>query len=219
MRVLLFCIAILPVSGWSQDRPYKPVLADLFRRAQSSELIAIVTVAERRRVRTQISDEELFRLGDMNKGYGGSLYTLKVEEVLCAKTDFDLKARKARLKPDKILVFKDQIDGEYYQLGRRYLVFFTPHREQKDLATKYRLQPRTTYYEAFDGERGLISLAGEEPAPVAKMRQFCRALRPADPDVKIRSLNRLLGSGESDLDQAAAQAIEFFRRELSRSKK
>lgn len=76
-----------------------------------------------------------------------------------------------------------------------------------------------TYYEAFDGERGLISLTGEEPPEVAKIKQFCRALRPAEPNVKIRRLTSLLGSGESELEQAAVQAIEFFRREMSRSKK
>jgi hypothetical protein len=100
-------------------------------------LLAIVTVVERRPVRTQISDEELFRLGDMNKGYGGSLYTLQVEEVLCAKTDFDVKVRKARPKPDKIFVFKDRIDGEYYQLGLRYLVF------SRHIGSRRTLRPNT----------------------------------------------------------------------------
>ena len=225
MRVIvLLCMAIFPVSGWSQidsPLPYKPVHADLFRRAQSSELIAIVTVVERRPVRTQISNEELFRLGDMNRGYGGSLRILQVENILCARADFDVTAKKARPKPDNILVFKDEarfFEGGYYELGQRYLVFLTPHREQKDLATKYRLEAGTTYYEAFEGERGLISFTEEEPPPVAKIRQFCRAVRPADPNVKIRRLTRLLGSGDPELDQAAVQAIQFFQREMSRSR-
>lgn len=226
MRViLLLCTAIFPVSGWSQidsPLPYKPLHADLFRRAQSSELIAIVTVVEGRGVRTNLSNEELMRLGDIGKAYGGSLYVLQVAQLLCAKTDFDVRVSKARASPGKILVFKDRArfyEGGYYKVGQRYLAFLTQHREQKDLATKYRLEGGTTYYEAFEGERGLISLDGQEPAPVARIRQFCRAIRPADPDVKIRSLTRLLGSGESELEQAAVQAIEFFRREMSRSRK
>jgi hypothetical protein len=32
-------------------------------------------------------------------------------------------------------------------------------------------------------------------------------------------LTSLLGSGEPELEQAAVQAIEFFRREMSRSRK
>jgi hypothetical protein len=153
-------------------------------------------------------------LGDISESVGGSLYVLQVEEILCAKIDFDVTARKPRPKPDKILVFKDRIDGEYYQLGQRYLVFLTPHREQKDLATKYRLEAGTTYYEAFEGERGLISFAGEEPAPVAKIKQFCRSLRGTDPNVKIRRLTSLHRSGDPELELAAGQAIEFFRREM-----
>lgn len=223
--VLLLCIAIFPVSGWSQidgPRPYKPLHADLFRRARSSELIAIVTVVEGRGVGTRISTEELMRLGDIDKAYGGSLFSLQVEDVLFAKTDFVVNASNARPKPDKVLVFKDRaqsFDWAYYEPGQRYLIFLTPHREQNDLATKYKLEAGTAYYEAFEGERGLISLTGEGPPEVAKIKQFCLALRPADPNAKIRRLTRLLGSGEEpELEQAAVQAIEFFQREMSRGR-
>ncbi len=118
-----------PVCGWSQidgPRPYKPLHADLFRRAQSSELIAIVTVVEERGVRTQLGDEEVYRLGDISRVVSGTLYVLQVEEDLCAKADFDVTARKARPKPEKVLVFQERaraIGWEYYQLGQRYLVF------------------------------------------------------------------------------------------------
>lgn len=90
----------------------------------------------------------------------------------------------------------------------------TTHREQKELATKYRLEAGTTYYEAFEAERGLIPLAGEKPASVAKIRQFCRAVRATDPNVKIQRLTKLLGSGDADLEVAADQAIDFFRQKM-----
>ncbi|HLG17502.1 MAG TPA: hypothetical protein VJH03_23865 [Blastocatellia bacterium] len=163
-----------------------------------------------------------YEVPDLGKVVGGMLFVLQVENILCGRTDFDARVTIARPKPQKILVFKkydrEFYEGGYYQLGQRYLVFLTPHREQKDLATKYRLEAGTTYYEAFEGERGLISLTEEEPPPVAKIRQFCRAVRPAGPDVKIRRLSRLLSSGDAELEQAAVQAIRFFQREMSRSR-
>jgi hypothetical protein len=217
--ILLLCMVIFPVSGWSQidsPRPYEPVHADLFRRAQSSALIAMVSVLEFRPVRPRVTDYEV---PDLGKVSGGILITLQVESILCAKTDFAVATSKPRLSAQKILVFKEMkpgrsFEGEFYHLAQRYLVFLTPHREQKYLATKYRLEAGTTYYEAFEGERGLISLAGEEPAPVAKIRQFCRALRSGDPNVKIRELTNLLGSGDPELELAIGQAIDFFHRQM-----
>lgn len=213
--MVLLCMAIFSVPAWSQidsPRPYKPLHAELFRRAQSSELIAIVTAVERRPIGMRLID---YDAPDLSKAHGGSLYVLQVGEVLCARTDFDVKSRKARPRPDRILVFKDRIDGEYYQLGQRYLVFLTPHRKQKDLATTYRLDAGTTYYEAFEGERGLIPLGAENSASVTQIMRFCKALNPAAPEVKIQRLTTLLGSEDAVLDLAADQAIDFFKQQMT----
>jgi hypothetical protein len=91
-----------------------------------------------------------------------------------------------------------------------------PHPEQKDIATKYQLEAGTTYYEAFEGSLGLISISGEEPPSVTKIRQFCRAAAAPVPNLKIRELTKLLGSRDPELERASSQAIEFFRQEMIR---
>lgn len=221
MRIAaLICIlSTTMITGWVQQiDPEVPLPYDKlsFGPVSSSDFVVIGKVAgPPRGITKRLSDKELLELDDIGKAMGGALYTFQVEKVLCAKTDFTPGGRRGSAPFEKFYIFKTRNQPfhltEFYRENQRYLMFVKKIPENEMLPKIYRLEERNTYYEAFEGRKGLIPLSNDNLPLLNKLKQLCSAVTPSNPREKIRNLNTLTRSSDPELRQSAIEAIEAIR--------
>lgn len=212
VRLLLF-LAILQVQVFSADA-LPP--GELFRLASSSDFIVVGTVTSSRPIGKRLTKKELSELDDLSKTLGGYLYILKLEQPICARTDFQSDVARPQFAGRKIYIFKKRdtrfFQEEYYQEKQRYLIFLSALPEQKRLQSEYLLDNGHIYYEAFDGKKGLISLPLDKLPLLIKLRTFCQAVHTPTVRRKLTGLSHLSRSTDADLRSSADIAIRHFQK-------
>ncbi|HLG16048.1 MAG TPA: hypothetical protein VJH03_16315 [Blastocatellia bacterium] len=210
-----------PVGSSAQFEPMPPLPYHKlsFEPVSSSEFVVIGRVGRPRGIHQRLREGERLEL-DLGKVKGGVLFTFEVEKLLCTKADFTRGASRADTPLDKFRIFKTSDQRlemrEFYSQNQRYLMFVKRIPNSEELPTLYNLDEGETYYEAFEGVRGLIPLGEKAPPLVARLEQFCRAVRPVDPRTKLRLLKRLIASSDPELRQTAQEAARVIQKAMRR---
>jgi hypothetical protein len=214
---LLSFICLVGLGGQEAPLPQEAPGRPLLRVATSSEFGVIARVVKTDGIGRRLSDEELLELykqGDLSKGLGGTLYTFEVEEVLTRGADFT-GAAGPQTPGRHVLIFKPR-DGPYspnemFVEGERYLIFLTPIENQEQLPKVYKLDAGHVYYRAYEPSVGVVQLKPDDAPLLSRVRQLGAAVRPADPDQKIKKLKALTHSRDEKLRGAAAGAAALIQ--------
>ncbi len=215
LLLLTFSLSMGP--AWSQAPASSNITphGELFRLATSSDFIAIGTVTSSRAISKRLTEKELLNLDDVGKTLGGVLYTFHAEQVICARADFKSDTQRPRITSDKFLIFKKRdtrfFQEESYKEKILYLILLTALPEQEQLSRAYRLEKGQTYYEAFEGKKGLVPVADDKRPLLIKLKQFCDAVRPPSAIDKLKGLSRLTHARDPDLRQSAKEAIRLIK--------
>jgi hypothetical protein len=214
LTLFLALVGIQKSPTASQDAP----LGELFRLSVSSDYVAIGTVTKARLIAQRVPEKklapgELIDLGDFR---GELLYTFHVENLLCARTDFEPGVPRPEMEGEDFYIFKKKfIDNkERYNQNERYLLFLTPVPNQDQLLKELDLEQGRTYYEAFEGKRGLIPLPDDNLPLLDKLKQVCEAVSPADPQEKLERLKALANSSDPELRQSAKEAMWLIKERM-----
>lgn len=194
--------------------------AELIRYVSASDFVVIGTVSAPSAIGKRLTEKESRELTDLGKTLGGYLYPIRVDTLLFARTDLQPGVNRPRLQGAHLLVFKKRdsrfFQEEVYQEGQQVLIFLTALPDQKALSKEYLLKGDKTYYEAFEGKKGLISISAERRPWLTRLQQLSEALRPADPKKKIERLQRLSAASDVDLKEGARAAIRIIETRMHR---
>jgi len=187
----------------------------LFRLASSSEFGVVGTVVDTTGVRKRLPPEQLAKLDDLSKVLGGTIFKIHIEEVVTRRTDFGKVRPSTSFPTGDLFIFRKRdaayFPNELYQRVQRYLIFVNPISNQTELAKSYELDSKTTYYQAFDPNQGIVRLKSLEDPFVLRFRQLGQAIQPSDPNEKLQRLSVLSKSRDSELSQMAAEAIKLIQ--------
>lgn len=217
--------------------PPEKDLGDLYKRGSASRLVVVGTVLKSEGVskRLTASIREKMKTS-LDAVYGGSLYTIRVEETLCRKEDFEIHpAVPKQPSPQSnqtvtLFVPRDEPlwhDGHQKESlldGHRYLLFLVEpdQPKQKEWTNSFQLDPERVYYRAEERSRGVVPLTKpsrdnptpKQPAVLEKVTKLCEALRPEQLADKLAALEKLMASGDPVLQkeaEAAANALRSYR--------
>lgn len=190
----------------------------LFGLASSSDFGIVGTVSNTTGVRKRLSPEELVKLADLSKALGGTIYKIHIDEVVTRRSDFG-KGRSSTSFPNgDLFIFRRRdapyFPNEFYELGQRYLIFVNQIANQTALQKSYELEPKTTYYQAFDPNQGIVRLKSIEDPLVLKFRQLGQAIQPPDLNKKLQRLKILTRSRDPELGQMAEEAIKLIQHKM-----
>lgn len=219
LTVLTF-VATAIHAGGGLANPAPTQLSEMFRLATSSEFAVVGRVVSSRPIAKRLSQQELSQLDDLSKTLGGVLYTIKVEDVVISRDDFIDSGPKQKITGGDIFIFKKRdasfFRGESYDQGQKYLIFLTPLPGLDQLVKEYTLAEGETYYEAFEGKKGLVVLVNDSLPLLVRLRQLGGAVKPDDPQQKLKRLRALTQSNDAELRQAAREAIRMIQERLRR---
>jgi hypothetical protein len=192
----------------------------LFGMASASRLTVIGTVASSQGIGRRLTEQQRRDLDDLSKTLGGSLYTIRVESIVCAQTDFERAMPRPQLTNGSLLIFQERdaplYTGDYrrpdYLVKQRYLLFLTAIPDQDKLPVNYDLEAGQTYYEAVKGEKGVIPLPDDKLRLLTNLKLLCEAVRPVELPLKLKHLHDLRRSSDPDLRQSAEEAIKSLTR-------
>jgi hypothetical protein len=209
---LLSFICLVGLGGQEAQLPQEAPGRPLLRVATSSEFGVVGRVVKTDGVIRRVPYEEL--MVDLSKSLGGRLYTFEVEEVLTRGADFT-GAAGPQTPGRHVLIFKPR-DGPYspnemYVKGERYLIFLTPIENQGRLPKEYKLDAGNVYYRAYEPQVGVVRLSPDDAPLLSRVRQLGAAVRPADPELKIKRLKALTHSRDEKLRGAAAGAAVLIQ--------
>jgi len=214
------------VSGAEAERQWREEqeLGDLYKRAAASRFVVIGTV---------LQDSPIGGRGtqpSIDDNIAGILHSINIDEVLCRQEGLTGGPVKSwMLTPQTINLFvplNPAVEGRHLRkkrlaAGRRYLLFLVmPDQAQQKMWTdSFMLDPQTAYYRAEELSRGVVPLldptadntSPEQPPVLEKIRQLCRALRPANLDEKLAALNQLAASHDPVLEKEARIAINALQ--------
>lgn len=193
----------------------------LFRLASASDVIVIGTVIRAQGIAKRL-DPSIKILDDLSKTLGGRLYTISVEAVMCAQTDFIPGVARPNLAGKNIFIFierdapmyRDGNEREDFIVNARYLIALVAKPAQADLPVVYQLDAGQTYYRSLDGRNGVFSLADDKLPMLDILRRFCEALQPVDLQLKLKKLNDLRHVSNADLRLSAEAAIRLLMRKI-----
>lgn len=195
-----------------------PRSTELLDTISNSEFIAIGSVKKREPIGKRISSEELIKLDDLSKTLGGYLYKFQIESLICAKTDLKAGMARPSLNKKTMYIFKKRdtrfFREEFYEVNRRYLMFFTPLTNQDNLSKEYILEKQNTYYEAYGGKKGLIQLTDNKNPLLHRLNSVCNALKPKNKELKINRLKLLLTSPDSEISETSQELVKMLREPL-----
>jgi hypothetical protein len=224
---LLCAVAIFNLGGIAQMSPNEHSLVNsgvIFRKVLDSDLIVVGSVIKREGVAKHLNREQVKKVDDLSKTLGGTLYTIEVESLVCAKSDLKAGAVRPQIARKDVYVFVKR-DAPMFQNGNRreefrekerYLVLLTAIPEQAALVENYSLDPKNVYYRAVNGESGVISIPDDKNRVLSDLRRFCGALAPSDSDGKLKLLDLLKRSSEGDLRQSAEDALTLLKGQIQK---
>lgn len=201
-------------------------LGDLSRRASSSRTVVVGTVTKSEGVTKRMSASVLEKMRtSLDEAFGGSLYTIQVQESLCKEENFRPGSTVGVHDEDKVYflyvprdepLWMDGFQKESLQEGRRYLLFLqspNPSVERMWLSS-FQLHPKRRYYRGTQRSRGIVPLNDSSPkgqAVLEKVTELCQAVRPPKLSDKLANLKGLVDSDDPILRVEAQLAIEILR--------
>jgi hypothetical protein len=204
--------------------------SEIFRLASSADFIAVGILTEIKGTGKRLTEQEARELDDLSKANGGIVYSFRVEQLICAQTDFQPGVGRPTMEGKSLFIFHtlDEPVTEYegtdtpvkkrekYQLKQRYLLLLTALPEQEQLTRKYILDGGQIYYTAFEGEKGLITLPADDPSLPKNLMEFCEALSPVEAQQKLARLNVLMHVASPELRSSAKEAIRVIEQNALR---
>jgi hypothetical protein len=206
-------------------------LNDLYHRMASSRFILVGEVQKQEGVAKRRTPEIAEKIkSDLSASLGGSLYTIRVDHIICGISDFvaPVPVKPETPKTVKIFLPRDESSWtgsrrkEILLPGRSYLLLLNSPEapQQKLLVDTFELDPQQIYFRAEEGNRGVIPLAlptaaapiPKQPEILDKVTQLCQAMAPADVEGKLAALGRLAASSDAILAKEAGEAIADLRR-------
>jgi hypothetical protein len=195
-------------------------ISDMLRLATTSEFAVIGKIVNTTGIGKRLSKEELLKLDDLSKALGGTLYAVHVEEVITSRADFMNGGMSPPHPGDTVLIFKSRdapySPNELYVKGQRYLIFLTPIQNQDSLVKKYELDGGRIYYQAEAPDVGVVQISSASSSTVSKFRQLGAAVKPTDPQQKLKRLKALTRSSDEELREASTEAIRLIQATLHR---
>jgi hypothetical protein len=221
-------------------------LRDLYQRAAASRFVVVGTIENSKGIGRRSSEGDSQKTGSASADgnvvtdlptLGGSLYSVRIEEVLCHGEDFSSKPSSVgTIQPAKTLyifiprdepMFANGQMQEIFLPGQRYLLFLAapaPQVLEKWLA-QFQLDPTRDYYRGEELSRGIVPLfrqSGEkfipkQPPVVEKVRRLCRAVQPPTLEGKLALLRKLQDSDDPVLKDEAQKAVSALQAQGSQS--
>jgi hypothetical protein len=102
--------------------------------------------------------------------------------------------------------------NELYIKGKRYLIFASAIPEQAKLISEYKLGEKSTYYQAFEPDKGIALIESNTEPLLLRVKQLGDAVKPLDPRAKFQKLKALSKSRDPELKDTATAAIDLIRR-------
>jgi hypothetical protein len=205
-------------NGYSKsggDRKSKGSETELLRLATQSDFAFLGNLVGQTGIAKRFSNDELLKLDDLSKTFGGIVYIFEVEEVVIKGTDFGIDANQPAFADHDVRVFKRQgspySPNELYVKGKRYLVFVSEIPDQAKLMTDYKLEEKKTYYQAFDIDKGIVQIENKTEPFLLKLKQLGDAVKPLDPQVKLQRLKALSKSRDAELKESARAATSLIQ--------
>ena len=220
--------------------------SDLYRRAAASRLVVIGTVVKSEGIGKRLSQSDIEKMKrpapngtivlSLDGTFGGSLYTVQIENILCRQADIHSSAPDAPeisrpgqfahiFVPRDEPMFTDGHEREMLLAGQRYLLFLvlTPQPVRKGWVDSFQLDPKQEYYRGEELSRGVIPLpenrkAQKQPLVLRRVAQLCHALRPVTLAGKLAALRTLAASRDPVLKEEAGVAVKALQAQ-SRSPK
>lgn len=224
----LFALGVLAIASAQIDTPPIPPerdVRDLYRRVAASRFVVVGTVVESEGVTKRMTPEVTEKARtDLGAALGGSLYRIRVEDVVCRQSDLAPAVTGAAEVPQVLGIFVPRtfatFPDEVLLPQRRYLLFLVVPREQEAWIKTFQLDPAQTYYRTEEGYRGAIPLAqpaAGQPAPAEppvldKIRRLCQAMKPSKRADKLAALNKLAKSDDPVLRKEAAEAVSALEK-------
>jgi hypothetical protein len=248
-KILLFTAALLVATsvGAQIDTPMVPIeqdLGDLFRRASASRMVVIGTVVKSEGVSRRLSQAESLerfkpREGEktaivsLNGLVGGSLFEIRINDLVCEQSDFALGAKEGSesggrlgqtvplFVPRDEPLWENGNQKEFLFEGHTYLLFLVvpDSRKQREWVGSFQLDPTRMYFRGEERSRGLVPLIlpsaenpnPEQPPVLDKVRQLCEAVRPSTIEEKLAALDKLVSSDDPVLQREAKLAMNALR--------
>jgi len=144
--------------------------SDLYAHLAASDYVFVGTVVEMKPASERLSQEERDRRWRSGVGAikSGDVFTISVDEPLCAKTDWGQVQRAPNfIKEVRIFMryedlFSNSVHGRNSEgaltPGWKYLLFLKPNPQQREDVDAYELDRDVTYYRAVQGYRGALRL-------------------------------------------------------------
>lgn len=183
-----------------------------------------------------LAEEGGFRGKSVEDVATGRLLTFEFNEPLCRQQDFTTDAAPSEPIESPVQIFipsyaktsSDVFPGmsmapEQMYPGKEYLVYLYRYPKQQELTAKYELDPKLTYYRAYDGYMGAYELpdAARKGSPrdkvtplIATLTELCGAVKPADIQAKLsalRALRERAGPRWRDSVDAAVKELEAIQ--------
>jgi hypothetical protein len=230
--ILFFTVSAL-MSGQIDTELVPPDqdLHDLYYRMASSRFILVGEVQKQAGVAKRRTPEIAEKIkSDLSAGLGGSLYTIRVDRILCGYSDFAAADSVQPETPKTVKIFLPRDESswtgsrrkEILLPSRSYLLLLNPLEapQQKLLADTFELDPQQINFRAEEGNRGVIPLAlpistvptPKQPEILDKVTQLCQAMAPAEVEGKLAALDRLTHSPDPILAKEAQEAIAGLRK-------
>jgi hypothetical protein len=231
---------VLSIPAFCQiDYQPGPDRKNLYERVSGSEFVVTGLVIGGKGVieRQALSEEELAArsvAGTMAMGDFGTLFTATVTGTVCRQSDLRPGSVEPAPLAGPVYLFVPnsepywepslferyrQNPKEFLLTGSDYLLFLLRDPHQGEIVSKYKLDPKPTYYRAFENSRG----AWRMPAPadrgkpedrvtpfLSALTAFCDAAKPASVGGKIAALTALKAS-RPELKEAADAAIRSLQ--------
>lgn len=218
--ICLIGIGLMVVLTYPPESAAATPISDMLRIATTSEFAVIGKVVNTTGIGKRLSKEELLKLDDLSKALGGTLYAVHVEEVITSRADF-MNGDVIPPRPgDTVFIFKKRdapySPNELYVKSQRYLIFLTPIQNQDSLVKEYQLDGGRIYYRVEAPDVGVVQISSASLPTVSKFRQLGAAVKPADPQQKLKRLKALTRSSDEELREASTEAIRLIQATLRR---
>ncbi len=183
--ITLSAVAQVVTVLWGPNAEYR----NLFERVSQSAFVVKGTVVAIKHVMRR-GHEQLYKEGpngsrivSVEETSGGGLFTVEPSEVLCRQQDFIPGASQTAVPPNPVHLYVPPpavlmgrssevypgmgVAPELLVEGKQYLLFLYRYPRQDELVSRYELDPKLTYYRAFEGQLGAFELrdAGQPGFP------------------------------------------------------
>jgi hypothetical protein len=240
MKKITICISGLSIIAvvWWQSSLLQSAKAEnikqptIFNYVASSNYVVVATLDKKADYVSK--NIEPLRL-DISDQVAGLIYSFKVEKNLCSKESLFDKSAKASKQISDFQIFVKTGSLQIYELGKRYLIFLQEIPKSEKLTTIYKLEEDKNYYRVFEGEESLFpnEFGNIDPPPkkgiikmdnlkdkdlIERIELLSEALGEKELKDKIKNLQKLTESKDTELAENAKYAIEILQAEKVKQK-